>query len=49
MNHTTLLGLSASLDQRLGGALMLVTCAAVTLPLAKRLERQQLRTESDVH
>ncbi|MGB9306019.1 MAG: hypothetical protein WCB92_20790 [Mycobacterium sp.] len=49
MDHSTLWGLSPSLDQRLGGALMLATCAAVTLPLAKRLERQQLRTESDVH
>ncbi len=49
MHHTTVLGLPASLDQRLGGALMLMTCAAVTLPLLKRLESQQLRTERDVH
>ena len=33
----------------LGGTLMLLTCAAVTLPLAKHRERQQLRTERDVH
>jgi cytochrome c oxidase assembly factor CtaG len=45
----TLLGTGHDLDQRLGGAVMLATCAAVTLPLAKRLEKQQLRTESDVH
>jgi len=49
MNHAGALGLSANLDQRLGGMLMLVTCAAVTLPLANRLERQQLRTEPNVH
>jgi hypothetical protein len=42
MHHTTVLGLPATLDQRLGGALMLVTCAAVTLPLAKHLEQQRL-------
>lgn len=49
LHHPTTLGLPASLDHRLGGALMLLTCAAVTLPLAKKLERQQLRTERDVH
>lgn len=49
LHHPTTLGLSASLDHRLGGLLMLITCAAVTLPLTKHLERQQLRTECDVH
>ena len=48
-HHTTMWGLSASLDHRLGGVLMLITCAAVTLPLAKRLEQQRLRTETNVH
>ncbi|AEF37823.1 hypothetical protein JDM601_3823 [Mycolicibacter sinensis] len=33
------LGLSAATDQRLGGALMLITCAAVTLPLIKHLAK----------
>lgn len=45
----TLLGTGHDLDQRLGGAVMLATCAAVTLPFAERLDKQQLRTESDVH
>ena len=53
MHHTNAFGLAPAVDQRLGGVLMLVTCAAVTLPLAKRLELpqspRQLRTESDVH
>jgi cytochrome c oxidase assembly factor CtaG len=47
--HINPLGLSPTVDQRLGGVLMVVTCAAVTLPLAKRLEQQQLRTELNVH
>ncbi len=47
--HGGVLGLSPAVDQRLGGVLMLVACAAVTLPLAKRLEPQYLRTERDVH
>lgn len=42
MQHTNPLGLSTIMDQRLGGILMLVTCAAVTLPIAKHLERRQL-------
>jgi hypothetical protein len=53
MGDTTPLGLSSTMDQRLGGALMVLTCAAVTLPLARRLERQpaaqRLRTEHHVH
>lgn len=48
-HHPNALGLSSAMDQRLGGVLMLVACAAVTLPLAKRLEPQNLRTERDVH
>jgi hypothetical protein len=53
MPHPNALGLSSTMDQRLGGALMVLTCAAVTLPLARRLERQpaaqRLRTEHHVH
>ncbi|MGH3556165.1 MAG: hypothetical protein ACRDTK_01340 [Mycobacterium sp.] len=49
MQHINPLGLSATLDQRLGGLLMLIACAAVTLPLAKRREQQQLRMECNVH
>lgn len=53
MNHPSPLGLSSTTDQRLGGALMVLTCAAVTLPLARRLEKQaaaqRLRTEPHVH
>lgn len=48
-HHPTALGLSPAVDQRLGGVLMLVACAAVTLPLARRLEPQRLRTERNVH
>lgn len=49
MRHADPLGLSPVTDQRVGGLLMLITCAAVTLPLAKRLEAQQLRSECNVH
>jgi hypothetical protein len=53
MLHSNPFGLSTSVDQRLGGLLMLIACAAVTLPLAKRLNGaqapQQLRTELNVH
>ncbi len=53
MHHADPLGLSTITDQRLGGALMVLTCAAVTLPLARRLQHQQpaqpLRTEPHVH
>lgn len=53
MHQANALGLSPVTDQRLGGALMVLTCAAVTLPLARRLQKQQvaqrLRTESHVH
>lgn len=42
-----------TMDQRLGGLLMIITCAAVTLPLLKRLDTPQdprrLRMEHDVH
>jgi cytochrome c oxidase assembly factor CtaG len=48
-HHCNALGLSPTMDQRLGGVLMLVACAVVTLPLAKRSELQRLRTERDVH
>lgn len=40
MQHANPLGFSSAVDQRLGGALMLATCAAATLPLAKRLKAQ---------
>lgn len=48
LRHATAFGVSATLDQRLGGALMLITCAAVTLPLAKQLDPQHLRMEHNV-
>jgi hypothetical protein len=37
MNHTRVLGISSAWDQRLGGILMMVTCAAVAIPVARRL------------
>jgi hypothetical protein len=37
MASTTPLGLSMAWDQRLGGIFMLTTCAAVTLPIERRL------------
>jgi hypothetical protein len=40
-HHANPLRLTAELDQRLGGALMVLTCAAVTLPLARRLQERQ--------
>ncbi|OBG02567.1 hypothetical protein [Mycolicibacter sinensis] len=44
------LGLSAATDQRLGGVLMLITCAVVTLPLMKRLAKSPaFRMEPHVH
>ena len=49
LRHPGAFGMSATLDQRLGGVLMLITCAAVTLPIAKQLELQPLRTERNVH
>ncbi|KUI29240.1 hypothetical protein AU194_20385 [Mycobacterium sp. GA-2829] len=53
MGGSGVLGLSSTLDQRLGGLVMLITCAAVALPMLKRLDAQtpsqQLRTEHDVH
>ncbi|MGV0714500.1 hypothetical protein ABQE93_03735 [Mycolicibacterium sp. XJ662] len=39
MAHDSVFGLSSGTDQRLGGVVMLLTCAAVTLPLARRLQR----------
>ncbi|MDQ2638183.1 MAG: hypothetical protein M3Y83_15045 [Actinomycetota bacterium] len=39
--HDTVFGLSGVTDQRLGGVVMLLTCAAVTLPLARRLQPSQ--------
>lgn len=48
LHHTNPLGLSPVIDQRLGGFLMLIACAAVTLPLTKRIQQQQLRTEHHV-
>lgn len=49
--HADLIGLSGTMDQRLGGLLMVITCAAVTLPLLKRLDQEppQCRKEHDVH
>lgn len=41
MAHDSVLGLSGVTDQRLGGVVMLLTCAAVTLPLARRLQPSQ--------
>jgi len=49
LHPASTLGLSPAVDGRLGGILMLITCAAVTLPLAKRPTLQQLRTEHHVH
>lgn len=51
LHHTSPLGLSAIWDQRLGGALMVLTCAAVALPLLRRLdgERRPTRTRSELH
>ncbi|ORA61138.1 hypothetical protein BST23_22020 [Mycolicibacterium elephantis] len=41
MADHTVIGLSGITDQRLGGVVMLITCAAVTLPLARRLQPRQ--------
>lgn len=53
MQHANPLRLTASADQRIGGLLMVATCAAVTLPLVRRLPKQlptqPLRTELHVH
>lgn len=38
MAHTTPLGISAAWDQRLGGLVMMATCAAVTIPLLRRIK-----------
>jgi cytochrome c oxidase assembly factor CtaG len=35
--HHSSLGISAAWDQRLGGVFMMVTCAAVAIPIARRL------------
>lgn len=37
MNHANRLGISQAWDQRLGGMLMMVACAAVAIPIARRL------------
>jgi len=37
MAHTGPLGISMVWDQRLGGIFMMVTCAAVTIPIARRI------------
>jgi hypothetical protein len=37
MAHTSPLGISMVWDQRLGGIFMMVTCAAVTIPIARRI------------
>ncbi|MEB3070655.1 hypothetical protein [[Mycobacterium] vasticus] len=49
MRHDNPLGLTQVLDQRLGALLMLITCAAVTLPLLERLNHEEAETESHVH
>lgn len=53
MDHANPLGLSSAIDQRLGGLLMVLTCGAVTLPLARHLKNrpapQRFRTELHVH
>ncbi|MGV0577880.1 hypothetical protein ABQE57_00855 [Mycolicibacterium elephantis] len=41
MVHDNVFGLSGVTDQRLGGVVMLLTCAAVTLPLARHIQRSQ--------
>ncbi|OBK87514.1 cytochrome c oxidase assembly protein [Mycolicibacter sinensis] len=50
--HDDPLGLSAATDQRLGGVLMLITCAVVTLPMTRRLAKpglpQAIRMEHHV-
>ncbi|MCX2930616.1 cytochrome c oxidase assembly protein [Mycobacterium sp. CVI_P3] len=51
MTHPIPLGISAAADQRLGGVLMVLTCAAVSLPLLRTIDAQRLstpRTESHV-
>lgn len=48
MQHVNLLGLSPTMDHRLGGLLMIAACAAVTLPLLKPIGHH-LGSEHDVH
>jgi Cytochrome c oxidase caa3 assembly factor (Caa3_CtaG) len=43
MHHINPFGLSPAVDQRLGGILMFVACAAVAIPLAKRIAPQEHR------
>lgn len=43
MHHTNPLGLSPTVDQRLGGILMILACAAVAMPIAKRIAPQEHR------
>ncbi|WP_213016740.1 hypothetical protein [Mycobacterium vicinigordonae] len=42
LQHGSPLGLTPDTDQRLGGVLMLVTCAVVTLPLVRKLESHRV-------
>lgn len=49
IEHANPLGLSPMLDQRLGGVLMLITCATVTLPINNRLSQEHARTEHHGH
>lgn len=39
MAHINPLGISMAWDQRVGGALMLATCAVVTIPITRRISR----------
>lgn len=48
MQHPNLLGLSSTVDHRLGGLLMIAACAAVMLPLLKRIDHP-LGSEPNVH
>ena len=53
MNHANPLGLSSTMDQRLGGVLMVLTCAAVAFPLVRKLDERAathpFETENHVH
>jgi cytochrome c oxidase assembly factor CtaG len=48
MHHTNPFGLSSAVDQRLGGIVMFAACAAVAIPLAKRIAPQEHRMEEHV-
>jgi Cytochrome c oxidase caa3 assembly factor (Caa3_CtaG) len=49
MHHPNPFGLSSAVDQRLGGILMFAACAAVAMPLAKRIAPREHRMEDHVH